>query len=289
MIRLLAGGCGALLLLTCGPAPGGGEPAIDNDGYTLVWADEFEAGPRPDTANWGYERGFVRNEEDQWYQEDNARVADGYLVIEGRRESRPNPDYDQESEDWKRSRPTIDYTSASINTRGKHRWQYGRFELRAKIPVGEGYWPAWWSLGVQGRWPDNGEIDMMEYYGGNILANVASRGPDGEAQWSSVRVPVDRLGGAEAFAAEFHVWRMDWDAEAIALYLDDSLLNRTLIAEMPNPGDYPFEPFAQPHYLLINLALGGRNGGPLDDTPLPVRYLVDYVRVYQKNGAAEAG
>ena len=251
------------------------------DDYVLVWADEFDQGSRPDTTNWGYESGFVRNEENQWYQTDNARIEDGYLIIEGRRESRPNPTYESDSDNWRTSRANIAYTSSSINTRGKQAWQYGRFEMRGKIPVGEGYWPAWWTLGVEGPWPANGEIDIMEYYGGKILANVASRGEDGNAKWSSVTVPVDSLGGKD-WADAFHVWRMDWTEEYIELFVDDSLLNRTVINKMRNAGEYDFEPFQQPHYMLLNLALGGRNGGPLDDTPLPAAYVVDYVRVYQR-------
>lgn len=256
--------------------------AVDSgEAYTLVWSDEFDRGTVPDTTVWGYELGFVRNEEDQWYQRENVRIEDGYLIIEGREESRPNPTYEPGSEDWRTSRPDIAYTSTSINTRGREAWQYGRFEMRGKIPVGEGYWPAWWTLGVEGRWPANGEIDIMEYYGGDILANVASRGPDGNAQWSDVRVPIDSLGG-RSWAEDFHVWRMDWDEESIKLFLDDSLRNHTLISEMANAGEYGFEPFHQPHYMLLNLALGGRNGGPLDNTPLPVEYTIDYVRVSQR-------
>ena len=286
MNKLFAGSFLALLLFSCGTgtATTASEDASrtgEADDYVLVWSDEFDEGNRPDTTHWRYEKGFVRNEEDQWYQEDNARIADGYLVIEGRRESRPNPTYDPNGNDWRTQRSEIAYTSSSINTRGKQSWQYGRFEMRGKIPVGEGYWPAWWTLGVEGPWPANGEIDIMEYYDGDILANVASRGADGNAQWSSVRVPVDSLGGSE-WADSFHVWRMDWDEEAISLFVDDSLLNRTVISEMRNASEYDFEPFHQPHYLLLNLALGGRNGGPLTDTPLPVDYLVDYVRVYQR-------
>ncbi|PPK88741.1 beta-glucanase (GH16 family) [Neolewinella xylanilytica] len=277
-IGLLMIGCASGTPALNGPPP---DDAAVPEGYALVWSEEFDRGTRPDTSVWGYERGFVRNEEDQWYQEDNVRIEAGYLIIEGRRESMPNPSYVSGSDSWRTSRPTVEYTSSSINTRGKYDWQYGRFELRAKIPVGEGIWPAWWTLGVEGPWPANGEIDIMEYYDGVILANVASRDDDGGARWSSVRVPLDSLGG-QAWADAFHVWRMDWDQDAIALYVDDSLLNRTLISEMPNAGDYDFEPFHQPHYMLLNLALGGRNGGPLDNTPLPARYLVDYVRVYQR-------
>ena len=276
-----------VLLASCtGRQPAGDaarETADPNAGYRLVWADEFDAGTRPDTANWGYEEGFVRNNEDQWYQPDNARIENGHLVITGRRESRPNPNFRGDSGDWRQRRPAIAYTSSSIHTRGRRAWKYGRFELRANIPVGEGYWPAWWTLGTQGRWPSNGEIDIMEYYDGDLLANVASRAADGGARWSSVRVPVDSLGGA-AWAADFHVWRMDWDEDKIELYVDDRLLNRTRIADMPNAGDYPFEPFHQPHYMLINLALGGNKGGNIEDAPLPVAYRVDYVRVYQREG-----
>jgi beta-glucanase (GH16 family) len=252
-------------------------------GYRLVWAEEFNEDGRPDPANWDYERGFRRNEEDQWYQEENAFVQDGHLMIEGRREPapRPNPDYVAGSDDWRTKRPDIYYTAASINTRGKHEWTYGRFEMRGKIPVGEGFWPAWWTLGVNGDWPAGGEIDMMEYYDGKLLANVACLGPDGSPEWFIETVPVTELGGA-AWAGQFHVWRMDWDAEAIALYLDDRLLNRVPLDRLVNKDGSGHNPFREPHYLLLNLALGGRNGGSLADTPLPARMLVDYVRVYQR-------
>jgi beta-glucanase (GH16 family) len=249
--------------------------------YRLVWSEEFNQDGRPDPANWGYERGFRRNEEDQWYQEENAYVQDGFLIIEGRRESKPNPDYVTGSGDWRKNRPDISFTSASINTRGKHEWTYGRFEMRGKIPVGEGLWPAWWTLGVSGNWPAGGEIDIMEYYDAKLLANVACLGPDGRPEWFINTVPVDNLGGAQ-WADDFHVWRMDWDEQAIALYLDDRLLNRVALCELDNKDGSGHNPFREPHYMLLNLALGGRSGGSLAETPLPARMLVDYVRVYQR-------
>ena len=134
------------------------------DGYKLIWADEFNNDGTPDSANWRFEKGFVRNEEDQWYQEENAFCKNGLLVIEGRKESRPNPLYKAGSENWKQKRSQILYTSSSINTSHQHSWQYGRFVMRGRIDISSGLWPAWWTLGVNGLWPANGEIDIMEYY-----------------------------------------------------------------------------------------------------------------------------
>jgi beta-glucanase (GH16 family) len=133
-------------------------------GYTLVWADEFNVDGRPDPKNWTYENGLVRNQEYQWYQPENARVEGGRLIIEGRRERRPNPRYEAGSADWRRNREFAEYTSASLLTRGLHTWQYGYFEMRARIETRSGLWPAWWTLGASGGWPHNGEIDIMEFY-----------------------------------------------------------------------------------------------------------------------------
>jgi len=110
--------------------------------YSLVWADEFDKDGAPDPANWTYERGFVRNQELQWYQPDNARVEHGMLVIEARRERVINPAFDAASPDWKRNRPAAEYTSASVTTRGLHTFTYGRFEMRARIDTRSGMWPA---------------------------------------------------------------------------------------------------------------------------------------------------
>lgn len=277
------------LLGTCvGAAPVLGLPApavhAAPAGYQLVWADEFEGSGRPDPASWTYESGFARNEELQWYQPDNASCENGMLVIEGRRERRPNPTYDPAApaSDWRRSRRDIEYTSTSMTTRGKNSWQYGRFEMRARIDVRPGLWPAFWMLGISGRWPGNGEIDIMEYYRGVILANVAWAEEDGgriRAKWDDVRIPLAQLGGP-GWADEFHVWRMDWDEKEIRIYLDDVLLNSADLGETINPDGS--NPFHQPHYLLVNLAIGGTNGGDPSATTFPSRYEVDYVRVYQR-------
>src|SRR4029079_19835213 len=142
---------------------GGGTGGITvPPGYKLVWSDEFDVDGRPSTANWKYESGFVRNEEDQWYQPDNATVSGGVLVIEARREQKANPNYMAGSTDWKRSRQYAEYTASAMITSGLHSWQFGRFEMRGRIDTRSGMWPAWWTLGNSGEWPSNGEIDIME-------------------------------------------------------------------------------------------------------------------------------
>jgi beta-glucanase (GH16 family) len=264
----------ALPAATSGTAPAG---------WQLVWADEFNTDGRPDPRNWQFENGFVRNHELQWYQPDNARCENGLLILEARQEQRPNPTYQLGSAYWQNQRPTIDYTSASLNTRGLHQWQYGRFEMRGRINVSSGLWPAFWTLGVQGQWPSSGEIDIMEFYRGKVLANVASgTAQPNTAKWHSETKPIAEFNDP-TWADMFHVWRMDWDAQAIRLYLDDQLLNETLLTETVNQDGTGFNPMQQPHYLLLNLALGGDNGGPLAGTAFPNRFEVDYVRVYQRH------
>ena len=251
------------------------------EGYKLVYADEFNKEGKPDTANWHYEKGFVRNEEAQWYQEENAFIKNGLLVIEGRKEAKPNPRYGANNKDWRRSRKEINYTSSSINTSGKHSWLYGRFVMRGKIDISSGLWPAWWTLGVSGRWPANGEIDIMEYYRKMLLANIACQGINGKAEWYANSFSIDSLGGKE-WASKFHTWRMDWDENAIALFVDDVLLNKTPLSKLVNKDGSKINPFKHPHYMLLNLAMGGMNGGDLKYTKFPNRFEVDYVRVYQK-------
>ena len=250
--------------------------------YKLVWADEFDKDGRPDPTKWTYENGFVRNQELQWYQPDNAFCRDGMLIIEGRRERKPNPVYDSNATDWRRKREHVDYTSSSLITRGLHNWKYGRFEMKGRIDTRPGLWPAFWTLGVEGRWPHNGEIDIMEYYRGMLLANVAWGGKDlWKAKWDDTRTPIANLGGSN-WSKEFHIWRMDWDQDSIELYVDDKLLNSTRLSDTTNEDKEGKNPFRQPHYILLNLAIGGTNGGDPSETQFPARLEVDYVRVLQK-------
>lgn len=268
-----------------------------HEGYELVWSDEFNIDGRPNPENWTYENGFVRNNEAQWYQPENAEVKDGHLVITGKREIRLNPNYEAGSDSWRRNREFIEYTSACIKSPGLRSFQFGRFEVRAKIVAEEGLWPAIWFLGNEGRWPACGEVDLMEYYGGDILANAAWLNPvdrddnndfanRGYVAWDSSHTPVAELGGKD-WDETFHIWRMDWDEKEIKLYVDDRLLNtidltKTINREGRRRGRAPENPFHQPHYILLNLAIGGTQGGNPINTDFPSEYLIDYVRVYQK-------
>lgn len=246
-------------------------------GWKLVWSDEFNSGAVPDPAKWAYERGFVRNKELQWYSDQNARVENGCLVIEGRRAHFGVPDYDPRAGDWRKSRMFANYTSSALETRNLHQWTFGRFEVRARIDPQDGLWPAIWFLGY-GPWPGNGEIDLMEYYRKTVLANVAWG--TGGGVWDTVKTPLSEFTQKDPkWAEKFHVWRMDWNADWIVLSLDGRVLNRTDLAKTINPDGS--NPFHKPHFIILNMAIGATGGDP---TPLafPRKLEIDYVRVYQE-------
>ncbi|RYX86010.1 glycoside hydrolase family 16 protein [bacterium] len=248
----------------------------------LVWSDEFDKDGAPDPKNWGFETGYARNEEDQWYQSDNAMVKDGLLVIEAKREQKPNPTYKEGSTEWRTKRKNIEFTSSSLSTNNLHSWTYGRFEMRARIPVDSGLWPAFWTVGQTGEWPKGGEIDIMEFYRGKVLANIAW-GTDRRwnAKWNSKSKAVADWNDPQ-WAQKFHVWAMDWDAEKITLSVDGEVLNTQLLKDTVNSDGTGINPFNSPQFIILNLALGGQNGGDLSKTTFPQKYEVDYVRVYQK-------
>jgi beta-glucanase (GH16 family) len=257
---------------------------IPPEGYRLVWNDEFNAQGKPDAASWDYEKGFVRNEELQWYQPQNANIAKGVLTIDGKREQVKNPAYEAGARDWRRNREYAEYTAASIHTSGKREFQYGIIEVRAKIDTAMGMWPAIWTLGVSKRWPANGEVDIMEYYRVDgkpaILANAAWADDKMRAVWDGKKIPLPHfLAKDKNWPDKFHTWKMDWTETSIKLYLDEELLNEVDLTKTLNADG--FNPFYQPHYILLNLAIGGNGGNP-SGTPFPKKYEVDYVRVYQK-------
>jgi len=260
-------------------------------GYKLVWRDEFDKDGRPDPHNWNYERGFVRNEELQWYQPDNARCENGLLIIEARRERKPNPRYKPNGRNWKENRKYSEYTSASLTTRGLHNWMYGRLEMRGRIDTRPGLWPAFWTLGVKGQWPSCGEIDIMEYYRGLLLANAAwGTKKRWVPKWDDVKIPITEFNDPE-WAAKFHVWRMDWDMDRIELYVDGALLNTIDLTRTFNGDKERKNPFRQPHYIILNLAVGGSAGGDPSGTEFPAKFDVDYVRIYKKqllNGPSQS-
>lgn len=252
------------------------------EGYRLVWRDEFNIAGAPDHKNWTYEHGFVRNEEFQWYQPQNAMCAGGKLIIESRRETVPNPNYKPDSKDWRVSRHNAQYTSASLTTRGLHSWQYGYFVMRGRIDTRAGIWPAWWTLGVSKPWPACGEIDIMEYYAGHVNANVAWQKEDGAAQWVTTFKPIKDLQDPN-WPEKFHLWAMEWTPSYIHLYLDGALMTSVDLSRTHDPRYGGFNPFHQPAFMILNQAIGGQSGGNPEHTKFPSRFEVDYVRVYQRN------
>jgi beta-glucanase (GH16 family) len=235
--------------------------------WTLVFADEFDAPGAPDPAKWGYEIGYVRNDEKQYYtsRTENVHVEDGSLVIEARRE--PYQGYA--------------YTSASINTRRLFEFRYGRVEVRATLPTGRGTWPAIWTLGTsidQVGWPACGEIDVMENVGFEptrvygTIHTAAYNHVAGTARGGNVTV-------ASPWET-FHVYAMEWYPDRIDIFVDGA---RYFTFRNEGTGTRTW-PFDKPQYLLLNLAIGGAWGGQqgVDDALFPHRYVVDYVRVYQR-------
>jgi beta-glucanase (GH16 family) len=264
-------------------------------GMQLVWNDEFNVDGKPNPLNWKYESGFVRNEELQWYKSDNVNCQGGLLIIEGKREQVVNPSYVSGSSDWKKNRQYAQYTSGSIYTQKLQEFQYGRYEIRARIDTTLGAWPAIWAKGSSGSWPFCGEIDILEFYRRSngitpvILANVAWGKTTGssDATWNTGRQELNHFTAQDDdWCNKFHVWRMDWTPDSIKLYLDDELLNSQKLSVAVNPaGSTPAAPFQQKHYFLLNLAIGANGGNPTG-SPFPIKYEVDYFRVYQ---AVEGG
>jgi beta-glucanase (GH16 family) len=248
--------------------PAGGVP----EGWKLVWADEFDVDGLPDASRWDYDTGRNQagwyNEELQYYSRDrleNAAVSNGRLVITARKEDLSG------MSDWGGQR----YSSSRMLTRGKASWTYGFFEIRAKLPCGLGTWPAIWMLGTGGAWPGDGEIDIMEHVGktpGQVLGTIHTElfnHMKGTQRGATTQVP-------DACNA-FHNYQLHWTKDRIVIGVDN--LN---FFQFANPGNgYGGWPFDKPQFLLLNLAIGGMLGGPVDDAIFPVRMEVDYVRVYQ--------
>lgn len=240
----------------------------ENDRWRLVWADEFDVDGLPDSARWTYEEGLIRNNEAQYYtraRPENARVEDGALIIESRKEQFEG----------------ADYTSASVTTRGRAAWRYGRIEVRAKLPTGRGTWPAIWMLGTnisEVGWPECGEIDIMENVGfdpNRIHANIhtaAFNHADGTNKGASILV--------EEPYANFHVYAVEWYEDRMDFFVDE----RKTFTFANTGGGIDEWPFDLPHYLIPNTAIGGAWGGRqgIDESIFPQRFTIDYVRVYER-------
>lgn len=250
----------------------GAAPEAAPAGWRLVWQDDFDA-PALDTARWQRETGGGGwgNAELEYYTDRpaNARIEAGHLVIEARREQVGGREF----------------TSARLKTRGGPHgaWQYGRIEARIQIPRGQGMWPAFWMLGDNcTRWPDCGEIDIMENIGREprtVHGTVHGPGYSG-AQGVTSAFTLTEPG--RAFVNAFHVFAVEWEADAIRWYVDDSLYKTVTPRDLP--GQWVFD---HPFFIILNVAVGGNWPGNPDSTSVfPQTMRVDYVRVYERASAA---
>lgn len=264
-------------------------------GWQLVWSDEFDYEGLPDSAKWGYEHGFVRGEEPQYYTKAdpaNAFVRDGVLTLTARRETVPNEFHQPGSTAWQEQREQTRYTSASLLTKDKAAWTYGRLEIRAKLPRTPGAWPAFWTLGAnwikphegppdgatRARWPQCGEIDILEYYGGRDLGTITANVHHAENDESRRSVSRQaRLPGIPDLDA-FHVYAVEWTPERMDFYFDERAWHSFDVTQAGNAG---FNPFHRAQFILLNLALE-KNEEVLERAAFPMRYVIDYVRVYQR-------
>jgi beta-glucanase (GH16 family) len=253
-----------LLLYTCSFSSFGQSNGPKRE---LIWSDEFNYSGLPDSTKWNYEIGFARNKEPQYYTRkrlENARVENGNLVIEALKE------------DYKGAH----YTSASLMTLGKMHLKYGRVEVRAKVVKGMGAWPAIWMLGINRgpvKWPYCGEIDILEFVGKDstqVYGTVHYADSTNTYKFNTKKPVVGKPYN------DFHVYAMNWDKDKIELYYDNL---KYFEFDLKNADHAKDNPFKKEYYLLLNLALGrdGTLGGPLNDMILPLKYQVDYVRIYK--------
>ena len=269
------------LLLLCSCARSQQQLTDPASEYKLVWNDEFNYTGLPDSTKWTYEEGFIRNHETQYYtyaRPQNAWVHDGYLEIKAIKEDYPNKFYKRGSTNWTTRDSLVHYTSACLITLGKESWKYGKIEVRAKIPHGQGVWPAIWMMGADRPgvgWPACGETDIMEFIGKDsthIYGTMHYPSANGPASNGSKVETMQPYNG-------FHVYGLEWDSTEMKISFDSTVYQTFPVNDATLNGDNPFR---KPFYLLINLALGGAWGGPVADSVLPQSYLIDYVRVYQQ-------
>jgi len=160
----------------------------DIKGMVLVWNDEFNRKEKPDPANWTYENGFVRNRELQWYRPENANCKNGVLLIEGRNEKINNPKYIAGSSDWRTGREFAEYTSACIKSIGLRQFQFGCFEIRARIDTACGAWPAIWTLVVAGGWPSGNGMTLKSLIPSSQKMTLTGQRNSTSGEWTGIRI-----------------------------------------------------------------------------------------------------
>jgi beta-glucanase (GH16 family) len=276
-LNLLAG---AVLISGCDkPEELGGCQFLTAEELELVWSDEFD-GTVVDVTKWSYDLGDGcqlgenlcgwGNNELQYYteREENAKVQDGILTITARME---DPLYLGEHQ----------YTSARMVTKGKGDWTYGRMDIRARMPVGQGLWAAIWMLptdNVYGGWPKSGEIDIMEYLGherDTVLGTIHY----GHDFWRFRSQKLGTRPNEPDLSQEFHVFTALWTKQCIQFQMDGINIGEPNTRSTTLPTTYPFD---QAFHMILNVAVGGNlPGNPDGTTQFPQTMEVDYVRVYQ--------
>jgi beta-glucanase (GH16 family) len=234
------------------------------EGMTLVWQDEFN-GTSVDETSWTFEtgnNGGWGNHELEFYKKENATIQDGNLLITAKKEG-------------------TSYTSTRMITKGKKEFQYGRIDIRAVLPKGQGIWPALWMLGANITdvgWPKSGEIDIMEMIGGQGREKTVY----GTLHWDNAgshACTCDKPGyslSSGIFADKFHVFSLEWDQQFITWYVDDVQFNKIDIT----PAE--LSEFHAKYFFIFNLAVGGDwPGNPNTTTTFPQYLIVDYIRVFQ--------
>jgi beta-glucanase (GH16 family) len=240
--------------------------------FKKIWSDEFNGKGALSSQKWDYEIGYVRNNELQYYTKDlkNIRQRNGNLEITVVKEPKTliGHKYGESA--------SFDYTSGSPITLGKFDFTYGKIEGRFKVPVGKGLWTCFWMLGVSHHeigWPKCGELDIFEHINSENMVH-------GTAHWADVNDKHTRKGSTfkDIDVTQWHVYSIVWSPEKIEWFVDDKKFHELDIKDGVNST----HEYHKPHYILINLPIGGSwPGSPDETTVLPATLYCDYVRVYQ--------
>jgi len=259
------------------PMAHAGNPAA----WKLVWSDEFDgpSGSAINSRKWSFDvggNGWGNNELETYTSRTaNAHLRGGRLVIKALKETFTGHD-----------NITRSYTSARVLTKNRFSQAYGRFEARIKIPYGQGIWPAFWMLGDNidtTRWPNCGEIDIMENIGKEpSIVHGTIHGP-GYSGGSGISA-ADTLPGGQKFSDNFHTFAVEWEPNVIRFYVDGLLYKTRTPADLPAGTLWVFD---HPFFIILNVAVGGGwPGNPDATTAFPQQMLVDYVRVYQRSSTS---
>ena len=267
-----------ILFITCQePKSSEKQPVVnewDKEGWALVWNDEFD-GPALNLEKWSYEIGGHGwgNNELQYYSDDDstAFIQDGKLVL--RADIVPQGTGSADNLRY--------FSSARLRTSGKGDWRYGRIEVKAKLALGQGIWPAIWMLPTDwmyGGWPESGEIDIMEHVGydpGRVHGSIHTGS-------YNHKINTQRGGSKllDKISSKFYVYAIEWYEDRIDFLIDDA---KYFSFQNDGKNDFNTWPFNQRFHLLINIAVGGDwPGSPDETTQFPTEMEVEYVRVYEK-------